>query len=153
MFKYAIALLSTALLIAPARAVQFEWNGGFCITTATAACVAAGWNAGNCLSMRYSPPNVGTNGVQTTMSVFGRTSAMAHTRQSGTLIGTTLQPVNVVSVGRGGGTFTSTMRITSHVPAVPTATTDFINLVGNISTWDQTLNCTIGFRATGARRF
>ena len=152
MFKYAIALLSTAFLIAPAHAVQFEWEGGFCITTATAACVAAGWNAGNCLSMRYSPPNVGTNGVQTKMSLFSRNFALSHTRQSGTLIGTTLQSVNVVSVGRSGGTFTSTMRITSQDPVFPTATTNFINLVGNISTWDQTLNCTIGFRATGARR-
>ena len=144
--------MAASLMATGANAANVEFRGGLCLTAANAACNAAGWDSGECFQMRFAPPNIADNGPQTKLSIFGGTFSLGFELQSGSLIGTTFKQVDVTKVARGGGTFQSQMRFTSQSPAAPTATTNFINMIGNIGNWDDVTGCTVGFRAAVTRR-
>ncbi len=146
------ATVALGLMAAGANAATIEFDGGLCLTAANAACNAAGWSAGGCFSTRFSAPNIGTNGPQTQLSIFSGTFSLGFVLQSGTLIGTTFKQVDVTKVARAGGTFQSQMRFTTQSPAAPKATTNFINMVGDVNNWDDVAGCTVSFRAAAPRR-
>lgn len=153
MKRLLLILTFLGLSAAGALAVNIEWRGGVCLTAVNPACSAIGWSVGDCGSLRFSPPNVGTNGSSTKFATFwGNNFAEAYTKATGSLIGTTFRTVNGVGVGRSGFTFTSTMRFTSQIPGAPTATSDAITIVGDIKNFDGTVGCNMSFRAAVTRQ-
>lgn len=142
----ALALMATA-----ASAQIIEFRGAVCLTSVTAACSADGWSVGDCLLMRYSPPNIGTNGAGTEFSVLGQSFGANYGLAAGSLVGATFVPVQGTHVGRTGYTFNSTMRITGQSPP-PSNTSTGVSLVGGITGFDATLGCTVNFRGSGTKR-
>jgi hypothetical protein len=151
MTKIAVALATLGLSATLAHAQVIEFRGGMCLTAVTAACSSDGWAVGDCLLMRYSPPNIGTNGTGTEFSVMGQSFGANYALTTGSLAGTTYVPVQGVHVGRTGYTFNSTMRITSQSPA-PSNTSTSVTLAGGITNFDATLGCNVNFRASGSKR-
>lgn len=151
MKRLAVVGITLGLIATNAIAATVEFRGGMCIVSTSSLCAADGWNIGDCLLLRYSPPNLGTNGPTTEFSLLGQSSADNYSLASGSLVGTTLKAVAGKHVGRAGSSFNSTMRITSQSP-VPTATSRFVNLQGNITNFNDTTGCTVGFRASATRR-
>ncbi len=151
MKKLAIAAAALGLGVSGAFAATVEFRGGFCITSVTTACTPFGWGVGDCMLLRYSPPGIGTNGPATEFSLFGQSIADNYSLASGSLVGTTLKPVVGLHVGRTGYSFSSSMRITSQSP-VPAATSPAVSLAGNITNFDDSIGCAVGFRASATRR-
>lgn len=148
------AIAGAALLCVAAggaRAAAVEFRGAMCVTAVTTACAADGWSVGDCLLLRYSPPNLGSNGAATEFSVLGQSFGDNYSLAAGSLVGTTLQPVVGLHIGRTGYSFSATMRLTSQSP-VPAATTRSLSLAGNIGNFGGTTGCTIGFRASATNR-
>ncbi|MGQ0485200.1 MAG: hypothetical protein ACT4SY_07615 [Hyphomicrobiales bacterium] len=148
----AYAGMMLALVATNAMAARVEFRGSFCLTSTTAACTPEGWVAGDCPAFRYNPPNLGTNGPSTRVSIIGEYYAENYTLLSGNLIGTAYKTVNGTLVWSSGATFTSQMRITSQLPAPLTATSKYVSITGNIKNFDWLPGCDIGFRAAGTRR-
>lgn len=151
MRRFCLAAAVFAIGTASASAAT-EFRGSLCITKTNAACSAGGWGVGDCLLMRFSPPNVGTNGPKTELSLFGQAFADNYSLASGTLIGTTMKPVSAVHIGREGYAFSTTARFTLQTPKVPTTTTESILIRGSIANFGDTTGCTVTFRATGVNR-
>lgn len=148
----AYAGMMLALFASDALAATVDFRGGFCLTSITTGCIAEGWKVGDCLSSRYTPPNLGTNGSSTRLSIIGDYYAENYTLPSGSLIGTTYKTVNGTLVWSSGATFTSQMRITAQRPAPLTATSNYASITGNIKDFDSLPGCNIGFRASGTRK-
>lgn len=144
--------LATALLSAAAVAQSVEFRGSACLTAVTASCPASGWTVGDCLLLRYSPPNLGTNGITTEMSMMGQSFGDNYSLLSGSLIGTVMQPVDAYTVGRTGYKYAATMRISKQSPAPLLSTSPFVSLTGNINNFSNSTNCNVAFRASGALR-
>src|SRR6266540_136775 len=142
----------TIALMTPkgAMADVIEFRGGFCISTVTTACDADGWNVGDCLLLRYSPPNLGTNGPGTEFSVLGQSFADNYSVPSGSLLGTTYQAVDGAHVGRIANGFNAQMRITKQSSV--SATSKSVSLQGNIKDFGNTTGCDVGFQASGTNR-
>ena len=147
-----LTLFTVALgfAVANANADPVEFRGGLCLSSVNAACTADGWGVGDCLLLRYSPPNLGTNGVTTELSLLGQTYADNYSLASGTLVGTTYKTVAALHVGRIGYSFSSTARITAQTPV--SATSKSVSLSGNVTDFSSTVGCTVGFQAAAARR-
>jgi hypothetical protein len=135
-----------ASLSAPAVAAQVEWRGAVCVTTANTVCLADGWAVGDCMTLRFLPPNIGTNGPSTRLNFGGQFGASQYTLDSGTLVGATFKPVRETVSGRFGFQATTPMRLSSLLPATITATTSTISLVAIIQDTDGTSGCTLGVR-------
>lgn len=144
--------LATGLLSTAAMAQTVEFRGAACLTTVTATCPASGWDIGDCMLLRYSPPNLGTNGVKTEFSLFGQSFSDNYSLASGSLIGTTLKAVDAYHVGRTGYKYASTMRITKQSPSPLLATTASVSITGNITNFSNSPSCNVGFRASAALR-
>src|SRR5438046_1959758 len=99
-------MLATAIAlgvgVVGASATPVEFRGGLCITSVTTQCSAFGWAIGDCLLMRYSPPNLGTNGAATEFSLLGQSYGDNYSLASGSLVGTSYQSVVGIHVGRTG---------------------------------------------------
>lgn len=147
-----VAAFTTGLLSTAAIAQTVEFRGAACLATVTASCPASGWTIGDCMLLRYSPPNLGTNGVTTEFSLFGQSFSDNYSLATGSLIGTTLKPIDAYHIGRSGYKYASTMRITKQSPAPLLATTANVSLSGNITNFSNSLNCTVGFRASATLR-
>lgn len=152
MKKILMAAVAVAMSASGALAGTVEFRGGFCVTAVNSSCAAFGWTVGDCLLMRYSPPNVGTNGPATEMSLFGQSFSDNYSLPSGSLVGTLYKTVVGLHVGRTGYSFSPTMRFTSQIPNPPTATTKSVALAGNITNFDDSTGCEVAFRASGALR-
>lgn len=142
------------LTAASANAANVEYTGTFHITkvAATQGCADNGAQVGDVFFARFRPPNLGTNGPETHLSVFQQfnTGAGALSAQlaSGSLVGTAFKSVSVTQIfARAGGPYAATLRFTSQVPATPVDTTPTISIVGD---WTNLAGdaCTIGFAAT-----
>ena len=150
MQKILLAGLALAASASMTQAAIVEFRGGACITAVTTACAADGWDIGDCMSMRYSPPNLGTNGAATELTFMNQAFGVNYGLATGTLVGTTYKPVSGVHVGRTGYTFSSSARITTQTAV--SAASSSVTLIGNITNFDSTTGCTVGFRASGARK-
>ena|SRR5437868_1210451 len=142
--------LALGLMASNAVAGVVEFRGGFCLLTVTTSCASASWNVGDCLLLRYSPPNLGTNGPTTEVSVLGQSFGDSYSLASGSLVGTTYKTVAGVHVGRQGYGFTSNMRITSQSSV--SATSKSVTLAGNIQNFDDATGCDVGFQASATNR-
>ena len=141
-----ILLLSASAGSAAAKATA--WRGEYCIATQTSACAASGFATGNCYDMVFTPPNVGANGPSTEFHYTTNSFAENYHLATGSLIGTTAKTVNGTGIWRTGvNSFTATMNFTKQTPALPTTTTAFINIEGNINNFDGTPGCNVSFRA------
>lgn len=147
-----LLFLGTAFaFVAQSAMAATEFRGSLCISSVSAACTAEGWNVGDCLLLRYSPPNIGTNGPKTELSLLGQSFADNYSLPSGSLVGTVFKPVAGTHVGRTGYSFDSQMRITSQSPP-PSASSNSVTISGNFRNFGGTASCNIAFRASGTRR-
>lgn len=136
-----------------AQAANVDFSGTFHITkvAATPGCIENGAQVGDLFFFRFRPPNLGTNGPATKLSMFliGGTFGAAHsaTLASGSLVGTAFKNVTTTGIFAGGGSSPATLRFTSQIPATLTNTTPTISIVGD---WTNLAGdaCTIGFAAT-----
>ena len=151
MNRLIVSVIALGAATTAAAAQVIEFRGAACLTSVSAACAPDGWSVGDCLLMRYSPPNIGTNGIGTEFSVMGQSFGANYAIATGSLVGTLFVPVQGTHVGRTGYTFNSTMRITSQSP-VPTNTTKVVNLAGGISDFDATVGCNVNFQASATKR-
>jgi hypothetical protein len=142
--------LAFALLTPKAMADIIEFRGGFCLTSVTTACTPDGWDVGDCLLLRYSPPNLGTNGLATEFSVLGQSFGDNYSLASGSLIGSTYQAVDGRHVGRIANSFTAQMRITKQSSLSETSKS--VTLQGNIKDFGDTTGCDVGFQAAATNR-
>ena len=151
MNRLAIALAVTfGLATSQATAAQIEFRGVLCLTDTNAVCIAEGWNTGCFSTMRYSPRNEGDNGPRTRLSFFNTFFGENYTSESVDLIGTTFVPVDGTNIGRGGGTFTAQMKITTQIPspAKLTEASSFVSIIGQIHDFDGIPGC---FKASGVK--
>lgn len=141
-----------ALAASPAAAQTVEFRGAACLTTVSSACTPLGWGVGDCFLMRYSPPLLGSNGTGTEFTLVGQSYADNYSLASGSLIGVTNTAVVGLHAGRTGYSFNSTMRIQQQLPNPLISTSKSVNFVGNITNFNDSLNCAVGFRASGTNR-
>ena len=139
----ALALCATAATNAAAAFV--EWYGYIKIKRATAACPAFPVVAGDGLSifhLVYRHPGLGDNGPEAVLTMLGYIITgqptllpfhfyTAHMHTPGPLTGT-FQTAKATYIHRDSGAFRPKIRLTSQTPEVITATTDVIDLKGNI---------------------
>ena len=111
MKRLLLTALSLGLIATNAVAATVEFRGGLCLLSVTSQCALEGYTIGDCFLLRYSPPNLDTNGPTTEFSLLGGTSANNYSLASGSLVGTTFKSVSGKHVGRTGSSFAATMRI------------------------------------------
>ena len=146
-----LTLIISCSLASSALAAQVQFRGAILITAATQACLDNDdAHVGDFFDMRYSPPNVGDNGVSTRMTLLDLGCAQNFTLASGSLIGTTFRTVSSAFICRGAGTGTAQMRITAQSPANLSAA-NFANITGNINTFFDP-GCNVQFRGAGVRK-
>ena len=143
----ALGFVSTAV-----TAQTVEFRGAACLTSVSASCPASGWTVGDCTLLRYSPPNLGTNGAITDFSLLGQSYADNYSLATGTLVGLAMKPVDAYHVGRTGYKYAATMRINKQTPTTLLATTASVSLTGNITNFSNSLSCNVAFRASAALR-
>ena len=138
-----IAAASLALMLSPAHAVQ--WIGGASIVAQAGTC-PFGNAVGDRFFVRFRPSGLG-NDANSNLNFFDDSFAQGHRLNNGRFT-TTFKRVTATSIGGGSGSNTDTfVRFTSQNPATLTATTPFINIVGQIRGYDFQPNCTVTFRA------
>lgn len=147
---FSVAMLFCGVISANAQAVEFR--GSACLTKLSSACSSAGWQIGDCFLMRYSPPNLGTNGPSTEFSLFGQSYADNYSLDTGSLIGSTMKPVVGLHIGRTGYSFSSTMKIQGQKPNPLQTGSPTVNFTGSLSNFGDTANCTVSFTASGVNR-
>ncbi len=152
MKKVVLTMAALAVSAGGAIAQTVEFRGAACITSVNAACTPFGWTVGDCLLMRFSPRSLGTNGPATELSLFGQSFSDNYSLATGNPVGTVFQPVIGIHVGRTGYSFSSNMRFTSQSPAPLLASSKSVTLAGNLTNFDDSTGCTVGFRATGTLR-
>lgn len=142
--------LSLGLMVGSASATTVRFNGAACLTAANATCNAEGWAVPQCFPMSYRPPNILDNGARSSLT-FGFTfGASNHTLASGSLIGTTYQPVAATYVFTIVRQQSAQMRFTRQTPADLT-TSQSVAIVGDIKDFDVP-GCNIQFKAAGQRQ-
>jgi hypothetical protein len=142
--------LGLGLIATGASAAKVEFLGGVCLTQVSAACQAEGYSVGQCLWMRYNPPNIADNPPATRFTFIDFRGAENYALDSGSLIGKAYKTVTATFVYRGGGQQPAQMRITKQDPA-DLSDADFASLTGNIKDFDGISGCTIQFKASGVR--
>lgn len=147
---FSVAMLFCGVISASAQAVEFR--GSACLTEASPACSAAGWQVGDCFLMRYSPPGLGANDSSTEFSLFGQSYADNYSLNTGSLIGSTMKPVVGLHIGRTGYSFSSTMKIQGQKPTPLQSGSPSVNFTGSLSNFGDTANCTVRFTAAGVNR-
>jgi hypothetical protein len=150
--KIAISAAAIGLCLAANQswAGRVEFNGRFHATAANATCIT-NEDVPNPVSFRFMPPNLGSNGPATSLSIFYEQGAGENYKlASGSLIGTTYKTITATGMGASGaGSIPAKMRIRSQVPAVPTATTMKITIIGDIQNYEIDPGCKLSFIATG----
>lgn len=149
--KHVLTVMVTLGVLATcASAAQVEFVGGVCIASITPICQSDGYSVGSCSWSRYNPPNIGDNPPSTGFTFLDFRGAQNYTLPSGSLIGTTYQPVTSTFVYRVGAGSAAQMRITKQSPSDLTGS-DFVSLTGNIRDFDIG-GCNIQLKFSGVRR-
>jgi hypothetical protein len=153
MKKTLLAGLMLGAFVGAASAQSIEFRGALCLTAVASACttLSSPWNIGDCATMRYSPPNIGTNGAATNLNLIGGGFANSYYLASGSLVGTTFKTVAGTKITRTLSTWAPTMRITSQTPT-PSATNLSEVLAGDITTFDNNAGCNVTFRAAATKK-
>jgi len=153
MKRVLIGSLIFGVTASAAFAQSIEFRGALCLTAVTSTCtsLSSPWNVGDCATMRFSPPNIGTNGVVTDLNVLGSGFANSYHLASGSLVGSTFKTVNGTKITRTLSTWAPTMRITSLSPT-PSSSTLSEALAGDISAFDNNPGCNVTFRAAATKK-
>ena len=146
--------IALVALHSPAQATQLGlFDGPMKILTASSSC---SYFAGNIFTAMYMPPNIGSNGSGSRLTVLnvrdeqGASMALYQlaTGSFKTSDGSAVT-VDENNVGVGyAGSGQSQITITQQVPATPISTTISIKLVGSIAGFSGNSACTVGFNAT-----
>lgn len=149
------ALMMFSIDAGHASTGRIQFWGGFCIETATAACVAATeTEVGKCYEMRFSPPGLGINGTKTSITLVEMRGAIIgaqnYTLLSGTLVGPTYQDVSGNGIYRYAFSFSPKARITSQTPSNLSLAKNAL-IVGNILDFNGVPGCDVRFRGSGPR--
>lgn len=144
LFYAGVAL--TAGATAAAAQTPSHFRGNACIQSVNAACAAEGWSVGNCATARFTPPNYGSNGNRTGLSLFWGYYGQQFTYAGGSMIGTTMRPLTVSQIGNGASTYNATGRIAAQAPAAPAAATVYLNNTLVINGFSGTCNVTMRFQ-------
>lgn len=130
-----------------ASAAPVEFRGGGFITNLTPECIADGWSEGTYQNIRFRPPNLGTNGVQTSLSLFYSFSAVGYVLASGNL-GAKFKNVQGNFIYAQAFPFANqaAIRVTFSQPVSFSNTTTDIVIGGQIKNFGDTANCQVDFR-------
>ena len=153
MKRVLLAGIALGLTVTGALAQSIEFRGAVCLTAVTSTCttLSSPWNVGDCTTLRYSPPNIGTNGASTNFNLIGSGFANSYFLASGSLVGTTLRTVAGTKITRTMSTWSPTMRISSQTP-LPSSTSLSEALQGDISSFDNNPGCNVSFRASATKK-
>ena len=149
-----IAVAALAFSAATVSAAQVTFRGVLQFTAVTQACLDAGdGQPGEVWFMRFSPPNLGTNGPSTRLTLFYELGgAASFTLASGSLVGATFKNIETTGIFRGVGSSPATMRLRTQVPAAPTDTTTAISITGDTTDFTGDAGCTVSFIAKGFKQ-
>ncbi len=125
-----------------------HFRGSACVISATAGCSAQGVGVGNCMAARFTPPNFGSSGNATRLSLFHNYYTQNASYFSGSLVGTVFRNVTMSQIGNGASTYPVTMRIPSQVPANP-ATAAALTVIADINAFQS--GCNVRLRFQGQR--
>lgn len=151
-----LACLGFSLFVLPQSALATPvglFDGPMKILTATSSCH---WATGRIYTAMYMPPNVGTNGAGSRLTVLGVRDEQdgqmtEYELATGSFVtsggsSVTVDQTNVwVGVGRSN---TAQITISQQIPKVPTNTTSMIRLAGTIVGFRGDTACTATFDAT-----
>lgn len=140
-----LAAVVGAVSAAAAQTPQ-HFRGNACIQTVNAACAAEGWTVGSCAQARFTPPNYGSNGNRTGLSLFWGYYGQQFTYAAGSMIGPTMRPLTVSQIGNGASTYNATGRIVAQAPAAPTAATVYLNNTFSIANFSGACNVVMRFQ-------
>jgi len=132
-----------------AMAATVEFAGTFHFANLPQACLDLGYKNGAVYLMRFRPPNLGTNGPSTRLTILSGNNTNNILLKNGTLVGKTFKTVTATSIGGGAGSESTTARFTKQVPAVPDDTTKTITIAGDWTNFEFEPSCAISFVATG----
>ena len=154
MRRIGIAGAVICLLATNTMAAQVTFRGTIHFTALSQTCIVNGDGAvGDFAMMRFSPPNLGTNGAPTRISIFNDFGgAQNATLASGSLVGTTFKNVTTTGIYRGAGSGPATLRLTSQSPSSPTKTTASMTIAGDWTDFSGDTGCTISFIGTGLKQ-
>lgn len=141
-----IASLLGAICILYAQ-TPAHFRGYACVISASTGCAAEPINVGMCLTARFTPPNFGSSGNSTRLSLFYPYYSQ-NARFDGSLIGTIFRTATMSQIGNGASTYPIAMRIPSQVPANP-ATAAALTVIADINSFQA--NCNVRLRFQGQR--
>jgi hypothetical protein len=129
-----------------------RWQGGFVVKARTSACLADD-PLGLTAIARFRPPVVADNGPGTKLSLFERRSTTSFRLPEGEF-DETFKTVETMTVGDSFGPIPNNVRIRfiSVDPSPIRASTDFINIVGQIRGFFEIPNCTVTFNMSLVKR-
>jgi hypothetical protein len=148
----ALAALSMIGMVSAATAARVEFVGALNVTGVSAACTSAQETSVNQIyQMRYNPPNLGVTDPRTSVSLHEQGGSQNYTLPSGTLVGTTLQPVNGTGIYRQAVSFSASMDIATQAPATLKTSTKSVTITGEIDDFDGVAGCNVLFSAAGVK--
>ena len=144
-----LAALSTSQI---AEAAQSRWQGEIAITGKSGTCPDYD-PVGTFGRVRFRPGIGGDNGSNSMFSVFSSRGAASYFL-SNHMFDATFRTVSTMVVGDGFSAVTNVVKVKfgSQKPDVILATTDFMNVRGQISGFDFMPLCTVNFKMTLFKR-
>lgn len=139
-----LAFASTLASSAVLAQAPGHFRGSACVISATAGCAAQSIAAGFCVSARFVPPNFGSSGNNTHLSLFYPFYSQSASYR-GSLVGTVFRGVTMTQIGGGASTYPITMRIPSQVPANP-ATAAALTVIADINSFHPSCNVRLRFQ-------
>ncbi len=152
MKRLAFVIAALILFSYPALAAPVHWQGEFVITGKSGSC--PDYDPTNTFGrVRFRPGIGGDNGTSSMFSVFTSRGTSSY-YLSGHLFDTTFRAVSASMVGDGVSTIFNPVKVkfSYQKPAVISASTDFLNIRGQISGFDFMPLCTVGFKMVLYRR-
>jgi hypothetical protein len=153
--KLLLAGVMTVALLTSAQATPLGlFDGPMKILTASSSC---GYFAGSIFTAMYMPPNVGSNGSGSRLTVLmnvrdeQQASMALYQLATGSFKTSDGSAVTVDENNMGVGlaaNSTAQITITQQVPKVPVDTTVSIKMAGSITGFSGKPDCTVGFDAT-----
>jgi hypothetical protein len=143
-----LAFLSSTFLIAAtlqAHAAPVRWQGEFMITGSSGTCDYD--PTGDFGRARFRPGIGGDNGSWSAFSVINSRNAYSYRLNDG-LFNTTFKTVDTMGVGDGFGPIDNVVKVKfdTQSPATIKATTNFIEITGQIKGYDYMPQCVINFK-------
>ncbi len=146
--RMATAGLILAASISTAEAARLRYWGGFVITAQSGTC-PNGNEVNTRTAVRFTTESAT---AASTLSLFRAENAY-NFRVNGRFT-STYKTAETIAIHDFGGTPPNTVKVrfTSQSPAAIAATTNFINVTGQISGWDEGPACVVTFRMSLAKR-